>query len=238
MKKTIIFSLIILLGLFSLFSVLGRKDEYSAEKDFWHISQDFSKLTKDAKTTPDAAFQNIIIQYNKFIKKFPDSKLLPKIYILKAKAYIFKKEYKEARKNLEDVIIKYKDYPQIVVKALEFILQSYALEGDDEDILKTYDRIIKDYPVTSLGLKSPLLISQFYIQKKQEAKAKQALDDALQHYLALAKEYSESPVQYSILEITVTCYLSQKKWKQAVNLLAEMLIKFPSAQYLTTLRRK
>ncbi len=233
MKKTVLIFVVLLAGLFFSLSLLGRRSEYSAEKSIWAINQDFIKISKDPKTTPDVAFDQILQKYDDFIQKFPDSGLVSMAYISSGKVYIFKKKYKIAREELEEAITKSSNSIIVGVKAMESILQSYVLEKDDNNLLKTYERVLQEYPTTSLGLKTPLLISQFYSQRNEPKKADKTLDDAITHYKILAKKYPDTIIEYHVLEAMSSCYLGQKKWNEAVNILGDILIKFSNARFFT-----
>jgi len=233
MKKAVFLFILLLIGSIASLSVLGREGEYVAEKTIWKINRDFEGMAKDPKTTPDAAFDRIIHRYRKFIQKFPNSRLTSSADISAGSVYMFKKDYSKAREELEKVIKKYPDNPKVVVKSMEIILRSYGKEEDGEGVLKTYDRILKDYPATSLGLKIPLLISQFYKNRNNLGKSEEALVNGIQHFEQLGKKYSDTVIEHHILESMSTCYLGLKKWKEAVNTLGALLIKFSDARYLT-----
>ena len=165
MKKTLLILTVILGCVFILFSVLGRKGEYLAEKKFWKINKKFVEISRDPKAVPEASFEAILRDYEKFIKKFPHSKLVPLAYIYEGQVYLIKKDYDKSRIKFEEITKKYADKPGICVRAVSEISRTYALEEDWDNLLSTYQRIVRDYPLTGLGFQTPITIAQFYISR-------------------------------------------------------------------------
>jgi tetratricopeptide (TPR) repeat protein len=232
MKKPIFIFILILVGGFVLLSMIDTKSDYSAEKFIWKINKEFSEVTKDPKTVPDITFDQIAHKYEVFIKKYPDSNLTSGAHILRGRVFMFKKDYEKAREVFEEVRKNYVDKPAIGAQALAETGRTYALEGDTENVLNTYKTMLNDYPLTNLGLETPLRIAQFHAQHKNVEQAAIAFKAAIIHYKKLISENPNSPVEFNALRLIASCYMAQHRWEEAVNIFGEVLIKFPQKEYL------
>jgi len=238
MKKTLIIFIIILSGVFAILSFLDRHGDYAAERNLWKINQDFYKVTRDPKTTPDITFDQITARYEKFLQRFSYSRLAPAAYIRIGRVYLFRKNYNRARQEFENVIQKFSDKSSIVVQGLKEIIYSYEKEEDLDNVIKVHQRAKRDYPLTSLGLDAPFLMAKVHAQQKREDLAKKDLFDAIKHYKQLIQQYPDTPVEFKAQELLARCFFSLQMWREAVNTLGEIFIRFSEPPYLTPSKAK
>lgn len=232
MKKTILSLIASLIIVFLALSILGSKSDYIAERSLWKINKEFTKVTKDPKTTPKLKFEEILTKYEKFIKKYPNSKLTPMAHIYIGRTYVFMKEYDKARDKFENTLKAYQDKSNFGVQILAEIGRTYSIENDLDNVIKNYDRILELYPLTELGLKTPLLIANYYAQNEKPLEAVKAFKDAIIYYKKLISENPNTIVEYKTLSFIAASYMAQKKWDEAINIYAEILMKFPNPQIL------
>ncbi len=100
-------------------------------------------------------------------------------------------------------------------------------------ILKVYQRAMKEFPTSSLGLQAPLLIAKLYYNQKKPKKTTEALDKAIKYYQNIAQQHKNSLIDLQAQELLATCYSHQKNLRAAINVLAEVLIRFAESPYLT-----
>ena len=236
MKKALGIFALVLAGVYIIFSSLGQKSEYSAERSLWQTNQKFHYVTESPNTTPERTFQEIIQQYENFIKEFPQSKLVPTAEVFLGRVYLVRGEHVKAREQWERVVQSYAQNPDICVQAVSDIGRSYAKEQDWDNVFKTYQRILHDYPLTEPGLETPLLIAQLYVNQKNIGKAQNAFQEAIDYYKSLSQKYPQSAVEYAALQLLANCYMAQDKFEEGVKTLGEILLKYPQPQYLTTQR--
>ena len=232
MKKIITSFLIGIAALFVLLSFLDSGGNYAAEKELWRINKQFMAVAKDPKTVPDVAFNRIIQQYDRFVERFPESKLVPLAEILSARALILKKDYDKATIKLENFIKKYNDSPDIAVQALAELGNAYTLQKDWGNVLKVYQKILRDYPMTELGLRTPVLIAQFHSKRNEPLQVQKAYEDAIVYYKQLSSQHPDSYTEYSALRLLAVCYFALHRWPEAVNTSGELLIKYSKRGYM------
>lgn len=233
MKKTLLVYAFILLGLYIVLSIFDYKGEYEAEKDLWKINAKFAEYTKDPKIIPTGTYEDIRKRYEHFINSHQDSKLLPLAELHIGHTYMAMKSYDKARDYFEAFIKKYKSKPILGVQAAVEITRTYALEENEAGVAKSYERVIQDFPQTDIGLKTPMLVVDFYKNTGKAARAQKALDDAELHYKNLMQKYPNSPTELKALRMLVNCYIAKGQFASAVDRLEEILMKFPDPQILT-----
>ncbi len=233
MRKTLIITIIFLMLTFGVLSVLDLKSNYSAEKELWKINQHFTQVTKDPKTTPDTTFKKIYQDYVAFTQKYPDSRLTPMARIFSGRAQIFLENYEKAREIFENIIKAYPDNKVLGAQVVAEIGRTYALEKDPENIVQTYHRILDEYPLTEIGLKTPLYIAKYYGDKKEFAKAKQAFERGIIHYKRLITQHPDTAVEYKALHFIAACHLAQQRWQESINVFEEILLKFGDKKFFT-----
>jgi len=182
MKRWIIFFVTVLVGGFVTLSLLDYKSEYLAEKIIWRINKDFVQAAKDPKSVPETNFTALIKQYNQFADRFPESKYAPVAKMNIGRLYILREKYPLAREHLESVINNYSVNREVSVQAMAEIAFSYNAEKDYRGVIKVYERIIKEYPLSVLGLRCPLLIAQMYAKLKENKKSEDAINRAIAYY--------------------------------------------------------
>ena len=155
MRKTLQNFVWILTGLFLLLSALDFNGEYMAEKALWKINWRFTQAINDPKSYPDAYFDQLLQDYERFVHRFPSSSLVPSAYVFSGRVYTARQDYTKARTTFETVIRQFPSYPQIVAEALIEIGRTYSLEGDYTNALKVYERITKDHLPSAPEAKTP-----------------------------------------------------------------------------------
>lgn len=210
MKKTLFIYILILAGIFILLSLFDSKGEYEAEKDLWKINAKFAEYTKDPKIIPTGTYDDIRKKYEYFINVHQNSKLVPLAELHIGHTYMAMKDYKKAREYFESFIKKYKDTPILGVQAAVEITRTYALEENEAGVVKAYERVIRDFETTDIGLKTPLLLVDFYKNTGKKAMVQKSLDDAEQHYKDLIAKYPNSPIELKALRMLVNCYMEKR----------------------------
>ncbi|VAX35403.1 hypothetical protein MNBD_UNCLBAC01-827 [hydrothermal vent metagenome] len=232
MKKTLIIFFFILIGVFVGLSLADHKSEYIAEKNLWKINKKFNSVTRDTENIPENSLNQLLSDYEKFIIKFPNSNLLSQAHIFVGRLYVYKKDIESAREKFEETIRIFNSIPIVVVKALKEIIHTYKLENDVPNVIKSYERVMKDYPLTSLGLEAPLRIVKLN-QKLNSPQAQKSFNAAITHYKGLIQSYPDSLIEYKVQQLLATIYLTKQEWKKAVNTYGEVLIRFSEPHYLT-----
>lgn len=233
MRKTLLTYLAVLAGIFIVLSFVDAKGSYEAEKVLWKIDAQFEEYTKDPKIIPMGTYEGIRKKYARFIETHPKSNLVPLAELHIGHTYMAMKDYDKAHVYFEDFIKKHADNLILGVQAAVEITRTYALEENEAGVIKSYDRIIRDFPLTDIGLKTPMLVVDFYKHTKQKARQQKALEDAETHYKGLIVKNPDSPVELKALQMLANCYVEKGDFPKAVDALEEILLKFSDPRLLT-----
>ncbi len=236
MKKTIFILALILIIVFGVFTALDYRGEYAAERDLWKINDKFAHAAIDPGSVPDSTFESIAARYSAFVKKFPDSKLVPAAHILVGRVYLTKGDYSKARQKYEEIVNIYNDKPNIAVEALADIGRTYALEDDSEGVIQNYKRVMNEYPLTPIGMQAPLILAKFHAERGDTAIAEKAFAEASAHFSKIIKENAGTTVEFNALRSLGATYMASRKYEEAVDTFGKILIGFPQRKYLNTQR--
>lgn len=235
MKRTLMIFAAILGGIFILLSLLDNSD-YALEKKLWRLKKQVDTAAKDPKVVPDREYDDLAIQYRKLIKKYPDSDLIPELYLKIGFLYGLKKDFNKARAALEEVLKLYPDNKALCSLALLNIGNIYDSENDEKKAIAIYKQVLREYPLTDLGLNMPLHIANYYLRKEKSEEYKEAIDNAAHYYKRQAKKNPNSEIEFNSLRLLVMTYYAKEDWGSAVDTLGNILLKYASSSYLNPTR--
>lgn len=236
MKKAYVVFLVILVGVFVVFTGLDYRGNYAAERRLWRINNKFAVAARDPKIIPEVTFGKIINEYNQFIKDYPDSTLVPVAHILIGRVYMIKKDYEKARNKYEEVVKLYHDKPTIAVEVVADIGRTYAMEENSTGVINTYKRVIQNYPGTQIGMQTPILLTKLYAVKGDAVRAEEAFNAGVAQYKKLMEENPDSRIEFDALRSLGTLYLTVNQKRKAVETFGKVLLKFPQRDYMTSNR--
>jgi len=227
MRKVLLICALILGGLFLTLSVLDNNGQYVAERNLWKITKKYERIVRNPQETPTAEYDKIFKEFERFSLRFPNSNLKPLSKILSGRVYVTKGDYKKARIIFESIVKDYSKEPEIAVQAIAEIGQSYGDQKDWENVLRMYDRILQEYPLTDIGLQTPLMIAKFYESRGDLAGVDKSYRDAIIHYKKIVNSHSNTLHHYNALRLIASCYIATKEWFNAVTTLGDILDQFP-----------
>ena len=238
MRKSVLIQLGVLVFIFILLSLLDRNSEYVAEIAIWKINNKYVAMSKDPKIYPDNVFNSLIEEYEGFVRKFPKSRLVPEARISMGRIHVLKTDYAAAREIFEGIRGQYLEQADIGVEALLEVARSYALENEFDQVLGVYRRILKEYPLTKIGLMTPLLIAKFYGDNQKTKEAKSTLEQAVGYYQQLLKTNSDPSVRWGLLQSSASCYSALERWEESVGILKQMLWEFSNSDHYDEIELK
>ena len=222
----------ILTGVFVLFSLLGINSDYAVEQMAWKVQREYLDILKDPKIVPEPTFDKVIKDYQKIIKRYPNSKLTPGIRMLVGNVYHVKKDYETSRKKFNEIIKLYPESKELQAQALSAIGRTYEAQDNWPGARKIYDRIMAEYTLTLTGLGIPLYIANHYKGVNDYQKTMDAYELAITHYNTLAAQNPDSPAEYNSLRYLSNCYLDQKRWDEAVEILGKIAAKYGRPEHM------
>ncbi|MCM8781359.1 MAG: tetratricopeptide repeat protein, partial [Candidatus Omnitrophica bacterium] len=196
----------------------GRTDDKDMEL-FNKIKERIQKFDnkKHSKITQKGTWIKIVTLFDDFIKRYSQSPLVIEAEFNIARLYIAKKEYENARKQLQSIMDKYKKSDVIYSEALFLMGKTYELQDNWEAALIEYKKNIQNYPATARGLSMPIYIAQYYKTKFQPEKMRQAYQEAIRHYQDLIQRHPDSILAYNAHNLIAQCYVALKDWQSAIE---------------------
>jgi len=232
MKKVIITYLAILAVVFVFLSFLDRDSDYSIEQRLWKVHKMYSDIEKDPDVVPKATFDRVIGQYKSVIDRYPESNVIRGVYFLLSQTYVLNGRFDLARDTLNIVMDKYSGNKEMIADAMSRIGRTYELQDDWDEALRIYQNIIDEYPLSSVGIATPIYIANYYRRKNDFQNTMQSYDEAIVFYKEISKKHSKTIVGFGAARYLANCYLDQSRWADAINVLGDILFVYSDTEFL------
>jgi TolA-binding protein len=233
MKKLIIAYLCVLLTIFFIFSALDRKGDCVIEKKIWKLYQQQVEISKDPIAVPEKVYRDLIVKYQEVINQYPQSHLIPKLYINLGEIYILKKDYVMARQIFQRIIEQYPQNKNLVAETSFHIGKTYEMAQNWTEAKNIYGSLLKDYPLTDVGLNMPLYIINYHKVRDDDVQLRGAYQFAVNHYANIASDYDNTGIGMTALRHLSNCYLDQGRWNEAIGVLGNIIEKYAATEHLT-----
>ncbi len=201
-------------------------DQYSMEKRFWQAQKEAEKIFNNPAATPPNELKRVVMIMDRFSTRYPKSNLAIEAQFHIARLFLATKEFSSGRKQLHNIIAKYKDNPLVGSEATFMIGNSYELEDKWESALAQYKRLMSDYGITPRGTSVPIYIAQHYKVKFQPEKMREALKEAIAHYQMMSNRYPNSPYSYNCDNLIAQCYAGLSDWTNLIDTYDMILSKY------------
>jgi len=232
MKKSITVYLVILVGVYVIFSVLGSKSEYAVEKSLWAVQKQYQNIAKDPEAVPPKGYDDLIERYQKVIHQYPESDKVKMIHFVIGNIYALKKDYEAARRQYEKIKNLYAQDMESVAQAGVRTARTYEMQDNWPKAHEGYQRIVRDYPLTMTGLGVPIYVAAYYKDQNDYEQTLKAFDEAVQYYRKIAKDEDGKQPSFTAMRYLANCYLEQKRWEEAIETLGETLEKYSLPGFL------
>ncbi|OGX26076.1 MAG: hypothetical protein A2787_03910 [Omnitrophica WOR_2 bacterium RIFCSPHIGHO2_01_FULL_48_9] len=236
MKRILFFYLGILLGLFVLLQWLNAGGDYAIERELWQINKKYERLALDPYAVPENEFQQAVRDYESLIKRYPRSPVTPNVYLQISEVHALRKNYALARDVLQYAIGEYKDNLEFCAQAMTGVAKTYELENQWEKAKGIYQQIIDKYPLTMVGINTPIYIANHYEVRNDSRGSQEAYQKAIRFYKKTAAEHTNSSIEFNCLRLLANCYFALGQWEEGLEALGEVLLKYPVPNYLTEQR--
>jgi TolA-binding protein len=211
MKKYLSITLIFI----SLLLAGCGQDQYATEKQFYRIQKQAGKIFRNPDATPANELQNAVKALKDFSIKYPKTNLAAEAKFTIANLYIIKKEYEKSRQQINKIIDEYKKVPAVTSEAVFLKGNSYETQGQWEQALIQYKKVMQTYPLSRKGLEAPIYIASHYKVKFQPDKMMEAFRQAINHYNGLASKYPNTPAALQLDTLAAQCYAAMQDWPNA-----------------------
>jgi tetratricopeptide (TPR) repeat protein len=207
---------------------LADTDDYALEKHLWRINREFTIVAHDPAGASPEKFNQLIEDYERLVKRFSNSGQIPRIYLQMGRTYMLRRQWNEARDNFNIILEKYPHSDQFDGEALFYIGKTYEEENDPLSALKVYRQILKDYPLTNIGLETPLYIANYFQRMNKPEHAQKAVSEAIDLYQRIIEQSDRSSNRLRVLRKLATAYVWKEQWQEALQVLEKVLLELPS----------
>ncbi len=221
-----------MVSLLVLVILSGCGSQYSAEKLYWQASQAAKKIIQDKPlaqlTTKD--YRKIISGYRRVAERCPLEPIAAQSQFIIAQIYISQKQYSKAKGELVKITQNFSNNPELASQA-QFMLGSlYEGQGNPGEAVSEYEKVTDLFSLSSVGLKTPIYIAEYYKRIKDEAGADKAYNKAIRHYKKIINEYSGTSVAPVVEDYLALAYASQGRWNEAVGIWQALLEEYSQSQ--------
>ena len=223
MKKTILLLIILIIGVYVSLRFLAKNDDYAIEKILWGLNNEIIDLAKDPKAVPPDQFDSVIERCRKVIAEYPDSKIILKPYLDVARLYTLKEDYATSRIEYARAIDNFEENHEVVAGIMSSIGRTYEMEENWKSANEVYQRIIKDYSGTRVGLNMPLYIAYHYRQLNDYTHTVESFQAAINHYRSLINKHPDTLLAFRSYNNLARTYLDQMRWEDGLKVYGEIL---------------
>ena len=155
--------------------------------------------------------------FDGLLRKYGEHKIEAYAHFAKARLLVKKRNYKQSRELLTQIIEKYPNETNLCAAAQLSLASTYEAEGTWERALVEYRWVQENHPLTFQGLNVPIYIADYYRRKGKGNLAETAFREAITHYQRLIKKYPKTILAATAQEFIIFCLSVQKKWPEAAE---------------------
>ena len=235
MKKTILIFVGIIVALYLVVSLINYKSEYNAEVRLFKANKLLSQILQSPESVPTRFFERTVNAYKKVIAKFPNSASAKRAVLSVGQVYIINNKFEQARQELRQYEIAYKDNKDMLSDIQFLIGNAYEKEGKWSTAQGIYNSILEKYPDSLTAMQIPIYIGRYFLKNGKTEDAILTYQQAAVYYQKIARQNPESEKGYLALSNVVTCYVDQKLWPEALDSLTNLVNEYPKSRELPKL---
>jgi len=146
---------------------------------------------------------------------------------------VLRKDYEGARSIFYALIKSFPDNKEIAAEALFKVGRTYETTDYWPEAYKVYQSVIREYPLTSVGLSTPIYIANYYKNQNDFQGTMNAYEFAIRHYSSIASAHNRTKAGLGAMRHLANSYLDQHRWQDAISTLGLILEKYSTSNYLT-----
>lgn len=228
--------LAVLAAAFIVFSLFDINGDYVVERKIWKINHKYSGVIKNHETASPQVLEQVVKEYRGVIRQYGRSKAIPGVYLVLARIYLLKGDLDKAREIAGELLKRFPDYRELCAEAASLVAKTYEADKDWPRAKEIYQKVIAEYPTTSVGLVTPLYIANYYQVQNDFTNTMASYARAVDFYKGIIAANPNSSLEFESLRYLANCYVVQNRWAEAVDVLKQVLMKYPSEKYLTVQR--
>lgn len=199
---------------------------YEAEKAYWEARELIRKLQKDSPNElEEEHYEQIIEALNRVSDAAPFEPIAARAQFQIAQIYYGLEKTEQAHDVLKETFFRFTNSENkndsssedIAAQAAFWNGRLYEVDGDIEKAHEEYKIVMEQFPLTNLGLQTPLYIVQYYKNKGDVSKLKEVSAEAHSHYQKLMDKYSGTPIEEQVKLYSLRVYVQEEAWQDILN---------------------
>lgn len=230
MKRTISVLILILAAVYMILAILGRGDEYAAEKLFYRAMSANEKIVINPDVAPPKLLASVERGLQRILEKYPKTNTAKSAQMALVEFYIFRKKYDEALSVLNAIIGTENQNVSVLSRA--HFIKGLVYEKQDKwnDAIDEYVILRDNFTDTALGLQMPLYIGRYYSEKGSPAEAQQAYSEAVNFYDRLQRENRGKVMGYAAETLLSQAYIAIQNYEEAGRVVEDIIKTYPTQQ--------
>jgi len=232
MKKATLILILVLIGFYAFMFFFASGKEYKAEKAFYGAGKILNKIKLNPEATPPAMFESVESRLENIVKRYPDTGIAKRAYVILAEVYITDKKYDRALSILDTFKAKYEKEPALLARAHFLKGVAYEKQGKWDRALEEFYILKTEYVNTTFGLQIPLYVANHYAKEGKAVQAEEEYNSAAAFYTKLEKENAGSLLGYASSSFLIQTYMELGKYEEAGRVVEETIANYPGATVL------
>ncbi len=193
---------------------------YMSERMFWHAERKVAEIMKesDGRKLSDARLKEVIDLYEEVAESYPLEPVAANIRFVLSRIYFAQGKTDQARRELTHVIQNFSSNTDVATRAYFGIGNVYESERRWDKAEEEYEKLIDIYPLSTLGLSTPIYIVQHYQKAGDLAGQEKAYAKALKGYQGLLDQYQGTSVMPVIQDHMASLHILMGKPREALKL--------------------
>jgi tetratricopeptide (TPR) repeat protein len=221
----------ICLPLFSLLVLSGCSDNrYLAEKLLWQAQQEMTSIASGGVADlKESQYDDIIALYQNVSDTCPLEPAAAKAQFLIADIYTVQGKYREAQAELNGIINNFSATPEFAAQAQFTIGKLYESQGKWPKAEKEYEKLIDLYPLTTVGLTTPVYVIRYYQSLNDKEGEDRAYKQAVRHYEKISEDFAETDIAPAIQDYLASLYATHGNFEKAIEVWKKTMFSFPAS---------
>jgi tetratricopeptide (TPR) repeat protein len=217
---------------FSVLFLIGCRENYKAEKEFWKAEQTLQSLRNSGQESrgPEV-LEPAIKAYERVVELYPESYKASEALFAMANLKIRQRKLEDARELLTRVIQQSAGMETRALEARYGIAQLYEVEGNWEKAEEAYWDALDHHPINPKALYAPVHVIIHYKKIQDQQGEMRAYKKAMDYYESKYNDMGPIRASAGLRNYQAMATLAHGDWKKACELWLAIPEKFPDSSY-------
>jgi tetratricopeptide (TPR) repeat protein len=204
---------------------------YTAEKLLWQAQQEMKRIAPGGLANlKESDYGKIRDLYQKVADTCPLEPAAARAQFLIADIYTVQGKYREAQAELVGIINNFSATPELAAQAQFSIGKLYESQGKWPSAEKEYEKLIDLYPLTNIGLTTPIYVIRYYQSLNDSEGEARAHKRAVRHYEKISGDFAETEMAPVIQDYLASLYVASGDFDKAIEVWKKTMFSFPASE--------